>query len=230
MTSTPPRGARRRRPVLVPVLAVLAAVTLGVSAAFGGLEDAPEEPAEQLGKGAEFDQGQMRTVFEDAVVREGRKFEMGVDGRRYLQIMLKVTNQTDRTIEAQAMDRALPTVRTDIGTIKPPAKPGGDPFIRSISQNRPYGQLHPGVPTAVVLSFELEPGAPIPKKLSIDVATFEWHEDFFNRTHYWRRVEGPAILVSPAASPSSSVNLPAPKTTVPAIVAARVELPVRVES
>ncbi|GGK94893.1 hypothetical protein Sme01_57610 [Sphaerisporangium melleum] len=233
MTSTPARGARRRRPVLIPVLAVLAATTVGVSAAFGGMADAPEEPPELLAKGAEFDQGEMRTVFEDAVVRPGGKYEMGVSDKRYLQLILKVTNQADHTILAQAMDGALPTVRTDTGTLQPPATPGDGPYIRSISQNRPYAQLHPGVPTTVVVSFELPPGAPTPKKVSIDLATFEWYESFFTQERFWQRLNGPPEPVSPApatTAPARGADLPAPKTTTPAVVAARVEMPVRVEA
>ncbi|MET8141583.1 hypothetical protein ABZU32_14855 [Sphaerisporangium sp. NPDC005288] len=240
MTSTPPRGARRRRPVLIPAVAVLAAATAGVSAALGGLAQAPDTSVEKLGKGAEFDQGKMLTVVQDAVVRSGGKFEMGVPGKRYLQIVLKVTNETDRTIQAQEMDHALPTVRADSTTIKP--KPGDlGPYIRSISQGHSYAQLHPGVPTTVIMSFELEPGRPVPKRLSIDLGAFELHEDFFSRQRAWSQIfqdtavtPSPAASATPAPSPSGTdaprLGLAEPKTRIPPVVAAQVDLPVRVET
>ncbi|MFC4530216.1 hypothetical protein [Sphaerisporangium dianthi] len=242
MTSTPPRGARRRRPVLIPVVVVLAAATVGVSAALGGLEQAPKRPPEQLGKGAEVDQGQMRTVFEDAVVRSGAKYEMGAPSKRYLQIVLKVTNQSDRTIEAQTMDTALPTVRADATTIKPSSEPGDSgPYIRSISKDHPYSQLQPGVPTTVILSFEMKPGDPVPKKVRIDAATYEWHRDFFTQKHYWQRVledppATPAPKKTPTPTPSSTgtepprLGLAQPQTQQLAVVSAQVDLPVRVET
>jgi hypothetical protein len=221
MTSTPPGGGPRRRPVLIPVLAVLAAATVGVSAAFGGLKDAPGEQPEQLGKGAEYDQGQISTRFEDAVVRPGGKDGLGISDKRYLQIILKVTNESDRTIEAQHMDDALPTVRADAKTIKPSGIPGDDPYIVTISGGHTYQQLHPGMPTTVVMSFELRPGQPAPKNLQIDLAAFEWHEDFFSHTHNWQRLN-----VQEPATGTKKTRPILPTAT----VAAQVNLPVRVEA
>ncbi|GII67297.1 hypothetical protein Skr01_73820 [Sphaerisporangium krabiense] len=221
MTSAAP--APNRRAILVPLVAVLAAATLGVSAAFGGLEEAPDKPLPQLGKGASFDQGQVKTVFEDAVIRPGR-IGLGVVGKRYLQLVLKVTNQTDDTISAQAMDHALPTVRTDTKVIKPSGDPGDfGPRIVVIAGDQTYGQLHPGVPETVVMSFELAAGAPFPKTVRIDAGRVEWHEFFSSKTHAWVPVteEGPPTPQDRKAGRRSS--------QVPA-VAARVAMPVRVEN
>ncbi|WP_214413846.1 hypothetical protein [Sphaerisporangium fuscum] len=223
MTSTPPDDAPRRRPILVPVVAILAAVTVGVSAAFGGLKDAPEPQPEQLGKGAEFDQGQMKTVFEDAVVRPGDNQGLGISDKRYLQIMMKVTNESDETILAQTMDRALPTIRADDKTIKPGKDPSDlGPRIVTLYKGHSYSQLHPGVPETVVMSFELGENDPVPEKVSIDAATFEWQESFIQQTHAWVRVVDDEPPTPEERKRGQSVTL-TPK------VGAQVTLPVRVE-
>ncbi|RCG31743.1 hypothetical protein DQ384_09395 [Sphaerisporangium album] len=222
MTSAAPTDAPRRRPILVPVLAVLAAATVGVSAAFGGLEDAPEPKADQLGKGATLDQGKMKTVFEDAVVRPGKN-GLGVPDKRYLQLILKVTNQTDRTILAQGMNSALVAVRADGKTIKPSSDPADfGPRIVVLAGGKTYGQLHPNVPETVVMAFELRSGAPAPKTVSIDAGTFEWYKWFSNQTHDWVPVEelGPPTPEDLKRGKKSS-SMP--------VVAARITMPVRVE-
>ncbi|MDH2426960.1 hypothetical protein [Sphaerisporangium sp. TRM90804] len=228
MTPTPPT-ARRRRAVLVPVLAVLAAVALGAGAAFGGLEEAPKEQPRRLGKGATLDQGQMSTRFVDAVVRPGGEGAPGVPGKRYLQLHLRVTNQDSRTISAQAMDRALPTVRTDgkvFKTLQDSRTVGVSPHIvvKDADPDHYYSQLPPGVPTDVILSFEMPPGRAAPKTVQIDAVSFEWRESFFWRTHSWSVVSEPAP--QPAAGPGAN----AAATRYVPVVAARVELPAREET
>lgn len=219
MTSLTPGEAPRRRPVLIPAVAVLAAATVGVSAAFGGLKEAPEPTAKQLGKGAEFDQGRMKTVFEDAVVRRGNNNGLGVSDKRYLQIIMKVTNESNATILAQAMDQALPTVRADTKTIKPsPDTKDIGPRIVTLYQGESYGQLHPGVTATVVMSFELTQGAVTPEKVQIDAATYEWRVGFSDQTHSWVRTteEKPATpedrkrgeTVSQVPKVGAQINLP----------------------
>ncbi|GII85320.1 hypothetical protein Ssi03_33100 [Sphaerisporangium siamense] len=221
MTSAAP--APNRRAILVPVVAFLAAATVAVSAAFGGLEEAPANPFPQLGKGATFDHGRVKTVFEDAVIRPGR-LGLGVIGKRYLQLVLKVTNRSDATISAQTMDGALPTVRTDTMVLKPSDDPADlGPRIVVIAGEKTYGQLHPGVPETVVMSFELKPGTPFPKTVYIDAGTYEWHELFSNRTHEWWPVteEGPPTAEDRKQGKTS--------TSMP-VVGARITMPVRVEN
>ncbi|MEV7966562.1 hypothetical protein AB0O34_11345 [Sphaerisporangium sp. NPDC088356] len=224
MTSTPTSGGSRRRPVLLPVLAVLAAATVGVGAAFGGLEDAPKEKPEQLGKGAEVDQGRMTTLFEDAVVRPGGKDGLGISDKRYLQITMKVTNTSEATFIAEMMNSALVAVRADGKPIKE-ARPSATtlgPRVVTISGGHTYGQLHPGVPATVVMAFELQAGQQAPKRVEIDAGTYEWHESFTYRTHYWERVEEQEPLTAEDRKKGATASY-TPK------IIAQVDLPVRVE-
>jgi hypothetical protein len=223
MTSTPPGGSRRRRPVLIPVLVVLALATVGVSAAFGGLEETPKQQPDQLGKGAEVDQGQMITRFEDAVVRPGGN-GVGISDKRYLQIIMKVTNESDGTILAQHMDDAILTIRADSETIKQsdPSALTSSPQIVTVSRGHTYGQLHPKVPATVIMALELPANQQAPKNVQIDAGTFEWHEDFFYGTHDWLRAEEQGPPTPEDRQKGKSEH------STPTVIA-QVNLPVRVE-
>ncbi|MEU8265533.1 hypothetical protein AB0B89_00075 [Sphaerisporangium sp. NPDC049002] len=224
MTSTPTSGGSRRRPVLLPVLAALVAVTVGVSAAFGGLEDAPKEKPELLGKGAKVDQGRMTTLFEDAVVRPGGEDGLGVSGKRYLQIIMRVTNTSEETFIAEMMNSALVAVRADGKLIKEsgPSATTIGPRVVTISGGRTYGQLHPGVPATVVMAYELPADQEPPKTVEIDAGAYEWHESFIYRTHDWLRVETEEPLTAEDRERGGTSGY-AP------VVVAQVDLPVRVE-
>ncbi|GAA3843040.1 hypothetical protein GCM10022226_77430 [Sphaerisporangium flaviroseum] len=210
--------------MLIPVLAVLAAVSVGVSAAFGGLEEAPDEP-EQLTKGAEFDQGQVLTRFEDAVVGRAGNDGLGVPGRRYLQIIMKVTNQSDRTVSAYLMDRALPTVWADQKKIKAKDAPitSGPRIVVSSSGRSTYSQLHPGVTSTVIMAFEMRPGQQPPKSVQIDAGTFEWTKTFVSQTYEWYQV-------TETAPPTEEDRKKGRTSQSRPKVAAQVRLPVTVES
>lgn len=195
---------------------------MGVSAAFGGLKDAPEEKPEQLGKGAEVDQVQMTTLFEDAVVRPGGKDGLGISDKRYLQITMKVTNKSGQTLLAQRMDEALVTIRADGKVILPGSATSTGPNIVTISGGRTYRQLHPEVPATVVMAFELQPGEPAPKNVQIDAGIYEWHEDFFHRSHYWQLTQKKVPLTAEDRKKGKAFRF-APT------VLAQVDLPVRVE-
>ncbi|MEZ0073027.1 hypothetical protein [Planotetraspora sp. GP83] len=215
MTS-PPRGSRRRRPVLVPVASALGATGLGVTALFGGLKDAPEEPAPKVAQGQVIDQGQFRTQFIKAIDTT-EKDDFG-GSKRYLELVLKVTNKGDKT--------------TYVGTVPAPGgkfSPIGG-FAGSLLRTKPeiktkygaqasvisYGiksqQLHPGITTTVVVKYELEPSATAPTEITVDVGRFSYESfGLRDQTHYWE-------LVSDDKQ----------DTFVPA-VAAQVSLPVRQE-
>lgn len=197
---------------------------MGVSTAFGGLEDAPDEKPDRFGKGAEVNQGRMTTLFEDAVVRPGGKDGLGISDKRYLQITMKVTNTSAETISAQTMDHALVAVRADGKVIKeadPSSTTDGPRFV-TIADGQTYSQLHPGVPATVVMAFELRAGEPAPKNVQIDVGVFEWHENFFQRTHYWQMTQKEVPLTAEDRKKGRTVRFAS-------TVAAQVDLPVRVE-
>jgi hypothetical protein len=176
MTSFP-QGARRRRPVLVPVASALAATGIGVTALLGGLEQAPDEPPPKAGPGDVIDQGEFRTQFIKAIDTTERD-EFGT-ATRYLELVLKVTNMGDTTTSvgvvpqpgdkisqlpssfAPSLLRTKPEIKT---------KYGADASVSS------YGiksrQLHPRITTTVVVKYELEPAATPPAEISVDVGSF----------------------------------------------------------
>jgi hypothetical protein len=177
-----------------------------------------------LGKGAELDQGRMRTRFVDAVVRGGGHDGIGVPGKRYLEIVLTVTNQSDRTISAYAMDNAFLTVQADGKVIKSPDPTlvGDGPRIVVSVPGHAYSQLHPGVPSTVIMAFELGEGERGPKNVRIAATTFEWRELFFTETREWTPVT--------AAKPRTKEDLAeGHKERWEPVVAASVDLPVRSE-
>ncbi len=198
---------------------------MGVTAAFGGLKDAPAKQLEQLGKGAEVDQVRMRTKFEDAVVRPGGKDGIGTSDKRYLQIIMKVTNQSDATMLAQIMDDALPTVRADGKTLKPAADPDVTlgPRVVVVSGGHAYDQLHPGMTATVVMAFELASGQPAPERVVIGAATYEWYESFFSETHYWVPVTEEAPLTAEDRKKGRTVRYEP-------VIDTQVSLPVREEA
>lgn len=205
----------------MPVLAVLAAAVLGVGAALDGFETAPKAEPEELGKGAEFDQGLMRTRFQQAVVTLGGRDELGVVDRRYLRVILNVTNLSDATISSQTMNRALPTVWADGKILKAPglAGPNDGPRIMVAHGGHAYDQLQPGVPVTVIMAFEMAAGQPAPKTVQIDAATFDRTERFSDGGHDWlpRTEEGPPTADDLKKGRGSS-EIP--------VVAAHVKLPV----
>src|SRR5262249_50211317 len=98
MTSPPGGGSRRKRPVLVPVLAVLLATGMGTTAVLGGLNEAPDPPPPMLGPGDTLDQGQFVTKIIGAkfhVLRGETEYD---EDKRLLDLDFGVTNEGDSTI------------------------------------------------------------------------------------------------------------------------------------
>ncbi|MFC0864592.1 hypothetical protein ACFHYQ_20075 [Sphaerimonospora cavernae] len=192
MTS-PSHGTRRRRPVLVPVAAALAAAGIGVTAALGGLKEAPPEKPPQLTPGQAIDQGQFRTEFLEAVdTTEQGSFGMT---KRYLEIFIKVTNLGKETTRVGLLPKPgkiseMPlSFAGSLLSVNPEIKSkyGADVFVLS------YGiesrQLHPGITTTVVVKYELEPTATAPAEIRVDVGRlFYGALGIRDRTHYWQLV------------------------------------------
>ncbi|MEV5413339.1 hypothetical protein AB0K60_31465 [Thermopolyspora sp. NPDC052614] len=213
-------GSRRRRPVLLPVTALLAATGLAVSAALGGFDEAPKPAPESLGKGGVLDQERISTEFQDAVVRPGGQ-GIGVSDKRYLQIHLRVTNLSDETVSAFSMiDSTMLAVRTDGKTIMTSGQTGANgPRIGIPIDGRVFDQLHPRVPTPVVVAIELPADGTPPHEVRIDAGTFELRNSFFTDTPEWSVVQESTLPVE-GESNARSVKK----------VAATVTLPVRVEA
>ncbi len=223
MTS-PGDGRPRRFPVLIPVALVVAALGIAATAFFGGLEEVPDPVPEPVTEQGVVDQGQISTEFEDAVVRHGGQDGVGVPDKRYLDLFLTVTNQWDRTISAfGVIDKGFITVRADGKAIKSPTDAFLDgPRIVTLTKGDPGDQLHPGVPTRVLVSFELPAGQPAPKKVEIDAAEFEWFESIIDQSHKWM-VHSEEV---PATPEDRKKGL---SSTWKPIVIAKVTMPVQVE-
>ncbi|MEU6429488.1 hypothetical protein ABZ860_26630 [Microbispora sp. NPDC046973] len=189
MTSSP-NGARRRRPVLVPVALALAVVGVGVTAAFGGLKEAPDKPPSTVSPGDTIDQGQFRTQFIKAIDTT-EKGDFG-DTKRYLELVLKVTNMGKETASigvvpesgkyspfgsfAGSLLRTRPEIKTKYG-----------PQVSVLSLGVESHQLHPGITTTVVVKYELEPTATAPPEISLDVGSFVYEQlGLLNQGYAWQ--------------------------------------------
>lgn len=182
MTS-PPGGessdeTRPRRPIAVPLTALIVATGLGITAALGGLGDAPEEPPKRLGPGASLDQGQFTTTFVEARSLFQPDPFRG-PGKRFLELVMEVTNKGDETTGvgspsqgktagfffAESLLKMTPEIKNDFG-----------PVVSIPDEGVPSRQLHPGMTSTVVLRYELPQGQRPPKKVQFDVGTFELSE------------------------------------------------------
>lgn len=191
MTS-PSRGTRRRRPVLVPVASALAAAGVGVTALLGGLNEAPEKPPPQVAPGKTIDQGQFRTEFIKAIdttERGGFGFT-----KRFLQLVLKVTNVGKETVPVGILpkpeEKIPPIPHSFAGTIlriSPEIKSKYGPEVSVLSYGIKSRLLHPGITTTVVVRYELEPTTPVPAELRVDVGRLHYAKlGLLDQRHYWQ--------------------------------------------
>lgn len=213
-----PRGSRRRRPVLVPVTSALAASGLGVTALFGGLNEAPDEPPPKAAQGAVIDQGEFRTQFIKAIDTMEQGDFRGT--KRYLELVLKVTNTGKESASVGTVPQAGDPVSSITGfagsllRTVPEIKTKYGPEATVLSYGIKSGQLHPGITTTVVVKYELEPTATAPATITVDVGSFTYREvGVRDQTHYWQLVQDDDV----------------PEDTFVPAVAARVSLPVRQE-
>lgn len=203
----------------MPVAVLAAAAGLTVAALLGGLDEASASP-ELLGKGAEVDQARIRTRFEDAVVRPGGN-GIGTETKRYLHVLLKVTNLSDATVSANlTVSQTIPTVRADGKTIKTERYTSGvlPPRVMASYRGQTFDQIHPRVTHDVVMLFDLPEDGAVPRKVELDVGKYEWREDAFYGIPQWMTAveEAPP---EPGETESRFVTR----------VVAKVEMPVRVE-
>lgn len=189
MTSSP-NGARRRRPVLVPVASALAVVGIGVTAALGGFKEAPEKPPPTVAPGDVIDQGQFHTQFIKAIDTT-EKDDFGT-GKRYLELVLKVTNMGKETASVGVMPepgkefRQSTTFASSLLRTRPEIKSKYGAEVSVLSLGVESHQLHPGITTTVVVKYELEPTATAPPEISLDVGSFVYEElGLRDQTHYW---------------------------------------------
>ncbi|MEU4536707.1 hypothetical protein AB0G15_17745 [Streptosporangium sp. NPDC023825] len=176
---TPPsEGPTRRRPIAVPLVALVTAAGLGVTAALGGFATAPDKPPKRLGQGSTVDQEQFTTTF----VGSRTLSEPGLFGgpaKRFLEIELRVVNKGDETaITGLLYEGTLAggSLGTSLLKITPAIKGKYGASVFSPTGGGESTQLHPALPTSVVVRYELEDRQRAPKQLTIDVGKYEWRE------------------------------------------------------
>jgi hypothetical protein len=168
----------------VPVTALVLSAGLGVTAALGGFSDAPKEPPKQLGPGAVVDQKQFLTKF----VASRTVFqpdEYGPGGKRFLEVELEVTNKADETTGTGSPGPKGLLFAKGLLAMSPAVAPEGDAIVSIADEGVPSRQLHPGMPSTVVLRYELPEGQEPPEKVRFDVGTFEFREQFTIVTGSW---------------------------------------------
>ncbi|GAA3415846.1 hypothetical protein [Streptosporangium vulgare] len=176
---TPPsEGPTRRRPIAVPLVALVTIAGLGATAAVGGFATAPEKPPKRLGQGSTVDQEQFTTTFVGSrTLSEPGLF--GSPAKRFLEIELRVTNKGDETaITGLPYEGGLGggSLGSSLLKITPAIKGKYGASVFSPTGGGESTQLHPALPTSVVIKYELEDRQRVPKQLTIDVGKYEWRE------------------------------------------------------
>ncbi|WP_440099852.1 hypothetical protein [Streptosporangium sp. H16] len=174
----PPEGPTRRRPIAVPLVALVTVAGLGVTAALGGFATAPDKPPKRLGQGSTVDQEQFTTTFVGSrTVSEPGLF--GSPAKRFLEIEFRVVNKGDETASTGLLYEgglAGGSFGSSLLKITPAIKGKYGASVFSPTGGGESAQLHPALPTGVVVRYELEDKQRAPKQLTIDVGKYEWRE------------------------------------------------------
>ncbi|WP_405144304.1 hypothetical protein OG589_41445 [Sphaerisporangium sp. NBC_01403] len=192
MTSSVPRGSRRRRPVLVPAAVLLAAASIGAVAALGGLREAPPEKPPQRRAGQEIDQDVFRTKIEDALVHQVTFDGDDPSAPRHtvLDLSLRIYNDAEVSVPLAYLENSLLRVVSRDGEklMVPGSMPGtGDTWLYDTTvpgDGAPSRLLPPKRTSSVIIrlrkrsSSGVDSGsAKYPDLLEIDVGKYENHED-----------------------------------------------------
>ncbi|MBO3747306.1 hypothetical protein J5X84_14605 [Streptosporangiaceae bacterium NEAU-GS5] len=163
-----------------------------MSAAFGGLKQAPDKPPAKYAAGATLDQGEFLTQFVKAAdVTE--KSEFG-SIKRYLQMTFKVTNQSNETATVGYPPRGKAHGVGWAGSLLsitpvPENKFGPDTLVRDHGIDS--SQLQPGVPATVIVRYQLEAGVTPPQAVTLNVGTFTFTQaQHAVAGHFWSLVPG----------------------------------------
>ncbi|GAA3122080.1 hypothetical protein GCM10010466_11270 [Planomonospora alba] len=175
MTSPSGGGTRRRRPIAVPLTALVLAAGLGATAALGGFADAPDTPPRRLGPGATVDQKQFLTKF-TAARTVFRPDGHGSGGRRFLEVELQVTNRGDATTGTGSPGQDGAFFARGLLAMTPAIASEGGPAVDIPDEGVPSRQLHPGMTSTVVLRYELPEGQAPPEQVRYDVGSFAFQE------------------------------------------------------
>ncbi|MER6825695.1 hypothetical protein ABT352_06885 [Streptosporangium sp. NPDC000563] len=176
--TAPPEGPTGRRPIAVPLAALVTVTGLAVTTVLGGFATAPEKPPKRLGQGSTVDQEQFTTTFVGSrTVSEPGLF--GGPAKRLLEIELLVVNKGEETAGTGVPyqeGHGGGSFGTSLLKVSPEIKGKYGASVFTPTGGGESSQLHPALPTSVVVRYELEDGQRPPRQLTIDVGTYEWRE------------------------------------------------------
>ncbi|MGW0807611.1 hypothetical protein [Nonomuraea sp. NPDC002799] len=193
---TEPTGGsenRPRRPVAVPVVALVAITAVGITALLGGLNEATVPP-DPLSQGAVIDQGLYSTKFVESRVTVDRGSSQFEEDKRFVELIFEVTNKGDETLSvglpAEKPEQAYVSTSfaSSLVRITPAFGKDAGPFAFARVKGGESRQLHPGVTSQVVLRYLLKDDQQPPDKVSFDVATFEERPDFGSKIPRWQMI------------------------------------------
>ncbi|MEV0349395.1 hypothetical protein AB0H88_26780 [Nonomuraea sp. NPDC050680] len=223
---TEPSGGsnKPKRPVVVPAVALVAVTALGITALLGGFAEVPDPAPPQYGEGAVLDQGQFSTQFVTAkLATQKAKTDWETD-KRFVELTFKVTNQGKTTamvgLPPDKPERAVSATSFAGSLVKvtPQVQAKGVPSVYSLSKNAQSGQLQPGVPTTVILRYDLDGAAKPPQKVTLDVAGFAYEPGFNDPSFHWNLISEESDSEKSGSEEPGSGRLP--------VVQAQVTLPV----
>ncbi|MEU0566440.1 hypothetical protein ABZ297_13725 [Nonomuraea sp. NPDC005983] len=186
---TEPSGdSKPKRPVVVPAVALVAVTAIGITALLGGLEERPDPAPPQLAAGKTLDQGQFETEFVESKVTLVKAENEYSKDKRYLDVVFKVTNKTDETVNVGTVPDAKDggfSFGASLLKMTPEIKTQFGPRLFATSKDVTSSQLQPDVPTTVVARYELEGSAQPPSKITLDVGAFENLENPLTGSSFW---------------------------------------------
>lgn len=193
MTEAPAGSSEHRRPVVVPVIALLTVTVVGIVALLGGLEEVDVQP-KTLSQGAVLDQGLYSTRFVEARVTVEKGELTFEEDKRFVEMVFDVTNLGDETMHV-GMPPAKPdqagfgsSFANSLVRITPAIKEDKGPFTFALAEEDQTNQLHPGTTTKVVVRYRLDAGERPPEQVTLDVAAFAYEPGFQDETVRWQMI------------------------------------------
>ncbi|MEU5867185.1 hypothetical protein ABZ815_38845 [Nonomuraea sp. NPDC047529] len=194
---TEPSGdTRPRRPVAVPIVALVAVTAVGITALLGGLNEAADKGPDLLAQGATLDQGRYSTRFVESRVKVEKAETQFDEDKRFVELVFEVTNKGDETSSVGLPpDPAKPeqawlgeSFADSLVAISPKFPKESGPFVYAVNKGDETRQLHPGVTSQVLVRYRLGATERPPDKVTVDVATFEYVPGFEDQRLRWQMI------------------------------------------
>ncbi|MQA94678.1 MAG: hypothetical protein GEV11_08485 [Streptosporangiales bacterium] len=194
MHASPASGGRRLTLGRAAVLGALTGVLLiaAVAALTGGFEAAAEKGPPHFTVGQQIDMERYQVRVEKAVVRTKKGYEFKDGTVPFLDVAFTVTNTSSSTAKLDYDIGDDPFTGAPLVTGHPPEREtsvlieGHRLIAAAAYTGRTKTELlQPGLPTLVVLTFELPGGRPPAQPLKLTFGSFEDHAEAFTGAHSW---------------------------------------------